>query len=125
MTDTELLAKAIDRLAAAVEQGVLAYLDKPKLNDDNPDDFAEMLPPNELAPAPTAPPPEFAPIPSRTNVPQGEVVSSIPQQPQGLCPVHHGPWSKLVPAGVSKKTGNTYPAFWACPETGCNEKPRR
>lgn len=38
------------------------------------------------------------------------------------CPVHGQPW-KLVPAGVSSKTGRPYAAFWACPESGCREKP--
>lgn len=38
------------------------------------------------------------------------------------CPVHGTPW-KLVPAGVSKKTGNPYPAFYACSEKGCPHKP--
>ena len=38
------------------------------------------------------------------------------------CPVHNQPW-QLVPAGVSKTSGKPYPAFWACPERGCREKP--
>ena len=38
------------------------------------------------------------------------------------CPEHHLPW-KHVPAGVSKKTGKPYNAFWACPEMGCNLRP--
>lgn len=38
------------------------------------------------------------------------------------CPVHNVPF-KLVPAGVSKKTGRPYGAFYACPERGCQQKP--
>ncbi len=38
------------------------------------------------------------------------------------CPVHNVPF-KLVPAGVSKKTGKGYPAFYTCPTFGCLEKP--
>jgi len=40
-----------------------------------------------------------------------------------LCPVHNLEF-RLVPAGVSKKTGNPYNAFYACPERGCREKPQ-
>ena len=41
--------------------------------------------------------------------------------PRWQCPVHHG--SKVVPAGVSRKTGKPYSEFVACSEPGCNEKP--
>jgi hypothetical protein len=40
-----------------------------------------------------------------------------------FCPVHRQ--SKIVPAGVSSKTGKPYSAFWACPEKGCDERPPR
>ena len=36
------------------------------------------------------------------------------------CP-EHGIVMKLHPAGVSKKTGNAYTSFWACPVEGCRE----
>jgi len=39
------------------------------------------------------------------------------------CPIHHA--VKTVPAGVSTRTGKPYPAFKACPERGCDEKPPR
>ena len=39
------------------------------------------------------------------------------------CPIHHS--VKTVPAGVSKKTGQPYTAFLACPAVGCDEKPPR
>ena len=38
------------------------------------------------------------------------------------CPVHGTPF-KIVPAGVSKNTGNPYPAFWTCSTQGCKLKP--
>lgn len=41
----------------------------------------------------------------------------------GYCPLHHEPW-KVVPAGISKKTGQAYNEFRACPVKGCNERPR-
>jgi hypothetical protein len=37
------------------------------------------------------------------------------------CPEHGG--SKVVPAGVSKRTGRPYSAFVACPAPGCDRKP--
>lgn len=40
-----------------------------------------------------------------------------------VCPVHGD--SKVVPAGVSKRTKRRYPAFLACPAPGCDEKPPR
>lgn len=40
-----------------------------------------------------------------------------------LCPVHHVPW-KSVPGGISKKNGKPYDAFRACPERGCDQRPR-
>lgn len=47
-----------------------------------------------------------------------------PPEPDGWCPVHEQDW-KLVPAGVSQKSGKRYNAFWACPERGCTERPPR
>lgn len=43
--------------------------------------------------------------------------------PRWQCPIHHG--SKVVPAGVSKKTGKPYQAFVVCSEPGCDQKPPR
>jgi len=39
------------------------------------------------------------------------------------CPVHQVEW-KLVPAGVSKRTGKAYSAFMVCPVKDCTEKPK-
>ena len=43
------------------------------------------------------------------------------------CPVH-GPW-RAVPAGISKGSGKSYPAFWACDqdqgEERCANKPSK
>jgi hypothetical protein len=46
----------------------------------------------------------------------------FPKPGSDVCPEHNEPW-KHVPAGVSKKTGKSYNAFWACPEMGCNARP--
>lgn len=42
----------------------------------------------------------------------------------GGCPIHNQSW-KIVPAGISKKTGNAYDAFQACPVKGCDQRPPR
>ena len=47
-----------------------------------------------------------------------------PPKPSGVCPIHAETW-KLIPAGVSKKSGRRYNAFYVCPENGCDEKPSR
>jgi hypothetical protein len=50
---------------------------------------------------------------------------SAPARTNGLCPIHGEAW-KVVPAGVSMKSGRPkpYAEFWACPEPGCSERPR-
>ena len=40
-----------------------------------------------------------------------------------LCPVHGS--SKLVPAGVSKRTRAAYDAFIVCDQQGCDQRPPR
>ena len=37
------------------------------------------------------------------------------------CPVH-GATAKMIPGGISKKTGAPYEAFWACSFKDCREK---
>ena len=62
------------------------------------------------------------------NIPPGyaegaALVRTVAQNPpKDICPVHRVPW-KVVPAGVSKKTGKPYEAFRACPERGCDQRP--
>lgn len=53
---------------------------------------------------------------------QGFVAQSEPPQPEGACPEHGTPW-RLVPAGISKKSGKRYNAFWTCSTQGCDIKP--
>ena len=36
------------------------------------------------------------------------------------CPIHEKPM-KLIPAGISKKSGNPYKAFYACTSFNCKE----
>ncbi len=68
---------------------------------------------------------ELVPLP-----PEPQVYRAMATQPQtivatgvGNCPLHAQPW-KYVPPGISKKTGQSYQGFYACPVKGCNERPR-
>jgi hypothetical protein len=99
VNDADALTKAIHRLATAVEQQTLALLD-------------QRLP----APVQITTPP-LATLPPVQG--QAAPVVSV----EG-CPVHRQPW-KLVPAGISKSTGNPYDAFRACPVRGCTQRPPR
>ena len=66
-------------------------------------------------------PPEAIPVagdPAPFRAPQARQAETAPR----LCPTHHEPW-KLVPEGVSKKTGRPYNAFYACPVRGCDQRP--
>lgn len=49
-----------------------------------------------------------------------KVLEETPKSSVPLCPVH-GIVMKLHPAGVSKKTGKPYSAFWSCTVEGCRE----
>lgn len=41
-------------------------------------------------------------------------------RPAWVCPMHDD--AKIVPAGISKRTGRQYNAFYACPVAGCDQK---
>lgn len=49
-----------------------------------------------------------------------KVLESTPKSSVPMCPTHNIVM-KLHPAGVSKKTGKPYSAFWSCPVEGCRE----
>lgn len=98
MSDADALTTAIHRLATALEQHTLAILDA-------------RLPEPVRAP-------QLAPLPP--------VAAATPQPTAAFdgCPIHHVPW-KVVPAGVSKKTGRPYETFRACTVSGCDQRPPR
>jgi hypothetical protein len=75
----------------------------------------EQLVLERVQPVQNAPRPPLASLPpvQTTAAPQG-----------GVCPIHNVPW-KVVPAGVSKKTGKPYDAFQACSVSGCDQRPPR
>ena len=69
---------------------------------------------------------ELIPLPQGAVPVQGDpqpyrAAATVPV-PTGLCPIHKTPW-RMVPAGVSKKTGKPYAAFLACSERGCDQRP--
>lgn len=100
----ERLVTAINRLAQAVEQLALATLDSP----------AQWT----SAPVTAAGGSALAALPPVSPQAVGPVADSFDG-----CPTHHQPW-KVVPAGVSKKTGRSYESFRACPVAGCDQRPR-
>lgn len=53
-------------------------------------------------------------------VAQPQQFASIENEPGWTCQ-YHGV-ARVVPAGVSKKTGKPYPAFRVCSEPGCEQK---
>jgi hypothetical protein len=68
-------------------------------------------------------------VPGEPPFPGFDAVPAATQVFAGLideerCPDHHANW-KLVPAGVSKTTGKSYDAFYACPERGCKSRPSK
>ena len=91
------MATELERIATALEQIALALIEK------------------EQAPQPlmfTAPAPgPFPPI-----------GGGQPPAPW-VCPVHHS--TRLVPAGISKRTGQPYTRSLPALSRGCNEKPPR
>lgn len=70
---------------------------------------ANAAPMAQHAPTPAAPQPA-APTAGGWNTPPQPAQQATPDAP--MC--NHGMPRKFVPAGVSKKTNNPYPAFWAC-----------
>lgn len=80
-------------------------------------------------------------FPARLNAYQDELIPLPPEPAQarpittigrpppgvagtnGLCPLHGVPW-RVVAAGVSKRSGQPYSEFRACPEPGCQQRAR-
>jgi len=65
-------------------------------------------------------PPEQGPI--RPLTPNGQSRQGAAGT-NGLCPVHRVAW-RVVPAGVSKRSGKPFAEFRVCPEPGCDQRPR-
>ncbi len=97
--------RVAERIAAALEQIAL------ELAESNQAAGYQSAPFRAVSVAPVASAGPFPPI-----------GGGRPPAPW-VCPVHHT--SKVVPAGVSQKTGRDYDAFTVCAERDCNEKPPR
>lgn len=61
----------------------------------------------------SGPPPAAAVAPSAQ-------LASLESGSDWVCPTHGG--SRVVPAGVSKRTGKPYPAFKVCVRQDCDQK---
>lgn len=104
MNDSDALTTALHRLAAAIEQNTFAILDQ------------------RIPAAVTITTPPAAPV--LASLPPVQSQQPNPTVQVDGCPIHHTPW-KVVPAGVSKKTGKPYEAFRACSTAGCDQRPPR
>ena len=112
----------LERIAVALEQ-IVAYVKPSDLAAFNAEAPRTAPEPRQPQSGPVDPEPPF-PGPS----PEFRQSRDLPAEPfapfpRWSCPIHHS--SKVVPAGVSKRTGAKYEAFVACSEPGCNEKPPR
>ena len=118
----ERIATALERSATAREQMALERNFPPTVVW-GPTGIGTGM--SDEPPLPT-PPPEYTPM---TGTLPNQTVALPPVQPfqftgpSASCPVHRVPW-KTVPAGVSKKTGKPYGAFFVCSVQGCEERPR-
>ena len=116
------LAERLDKLIVAVEKlvVVLRPSDLATFHAEAPRTAPE---PRQSGSGPIDPEPPF-PGPSQ-EFRQSRDLPSEPFAafPRWQCPIHHG--SKVVPAGVSKKSGKPYQAFVVCSEPGCDQKPPR
>jgi hypothetical protein len=57
------------------------------------------------------------------NAPGAALTALPPVRTADVCPIHGTPW-KVVPAGISKKSGKPYESFRACSTAGCDQRPR-
>ena len=117
----ERIATALERQAVVEEQKFLAQMpsEHAAFNAANPpttNAAGRELQPWDLPPSPAGvavAQPYQAPVATTT------IHTPAPWQ----CPVHHT--VKVVPAGISKRTGASYDAFLSCTERDCQQKPPR
>lgn len=111
MTPLERIAAALERLADAEEQATLAQI---------PASPPETAPAErQLAPWDNAPMPVTSPL--QAAQPYQAPVAKAPFPPMRPvdwdCPVHHE--VKMVPGGVSARTGKPYGSFLSCTDREC------
>lgn len=107
---TERIAHALERIAVAFERGATVqrtpggYQVQPR-----PQPVAQnQYPPQQ-------------PYPQQQN--QAQYQNGGADTGGWRCPLHGQ--AKIVPAGVSQRTGQPYSSFVACPVRGCPERPPR
>ena len=73
-----------------------------------------------------------APAGEISSPPAGATLTELPARTTSFAPAPQVEWTcplhgtrKVIPAGVSKKTGKPYGSFVACGENNCDEKPPR
>ena len=72
------------------------------------------------APAAAAPQQTIATATAGAAAPTGEAPVTPDEPGQGwVCPIHGS--GRIQPAGVSKRTGKAYGAFWVCDQPGCRQ----
>jgi len=116
------MGERLERIAVALEQ-IVAYVKPSDLAAFHAEAPRTAPEPRQAQSGPVDPEPPF-PGPS----PEFRQSRDLPAEPfapfpRWSCPIHHS--SKVVPAGVSKKTGKPYQAFVVCNEPGCDQKPPR
>ena len=117
----ERTAGALERIATALEQLVVEFIDTRSTDEPLPaePEWVQPLPPDIVAQPAMAVAVGPAAYQRPAAAPQS---SAIPAQPSRPCPTHGWTW-KLVPAGFSRKTSKNYDAFWACNVRGCDQRP--
>jgi len=96
------------------------------LYDERADTPAAPAPaPAPQAAAPAAAPAQQATI-SEATAPAPDAAAAAPAEPAAeqkvaswVCPIHGT--GRVQPAGVSKRTGKAYSAFWVCDTPGCRQ----
>ena len=127
------LAERLDKLIVAVEKlvVVLKPSDLATFHQEAPRTAPEPRMTGYVDPAgfhavpagPTDPEPPFSGPSQEFRQSRDLPAEPFAAFPRWQCPIHHG--SKVVPAGVSKKSGRPYQAFVACSEQNCDQKPPR
>ena len=112
----------LDKLTIAVEKlvAVLKPSDLAQFNAEAPRIAQE---PRQAQSGPVGPEPPFSGPSPEFRQSRDLPAEPFAPFPRWSCPVHHS--SKVVPAGVSKKTGKPYQAFVVCEEQGCEQRPPR
>lgn len=116
MTALERIAAALERLADAEEQAVLAEM--PASPPETAPAPAEIHPWDNVPLNATLPsPPSYTIVSASQPYQPPTAVTTIQTPPPWVCPIHHE--VKMVPGGVSARTGKPYGSFLSCTDREC------